>query len=491
MIKSYSTYQEAIFEWVRAGRGDAFVSAVAGSGKTTTLIEAASRVRSDRVLFLAFNKHVVMELQSRLPKGVAVQTIHAIGFRAVTNALGRCQVDDGKYTRLVRAYLADQAIADPGGELAGHLRDLARFAQATLADVGDAAEVLRLAAHFGIELTRPDIAVEAVPVVLRQGERVARSERIMSFADMLWLPHVLDLSPARHDWVFVDEAQDLSPAQRELALRARGRGGRMLFLGDERQAVYGFSGADTSGVRAIIERTQATELPLSICYRCPTSHVALAKAIVPAIEAAPGAPAGVVADVDRERFAALVREGDLVICRVTAPLVEACFELIEAGVPARIRGRDVGNGLSTLLRCAERVQRRSPGLSLLAALYEYRAVVMRDLMALPDADMRIEALEDQVASLVAIHRLAAPRCAAEFHEAIADVFSDGTPSVTLSTIHRAKGLEADRVFVLAPEKLPHPAAKLAWEHEQEANLHYVALTRSRAELYFVRERNAR
>ena len=486
MTRVFSSYQEAIFQWVAAGRGDAFVSAVAGSGKSTTLIEAASRVTSDRVLFLAFNKHVVTELRERLPAGVTVQTIHALGLRAVTRALGRCQVDDTKYGRIVRAYLADNDIVDPGGELAGQLRELTRYAQATLIDPREPDEVLGLAEHFGIEISEPDVAVRALYNILHRGARIAREEGTLSFTDMLWLPHLLELRPDRYDWVFVDEAQDLSPAQRELTLSTRARGGRMLFFGDERQSCYGFSGADTASVRNIITRTGAVELPLSICYRCPTSHIDLAKAIVPAIEAAPGAKAGVVADIGRSQLAGRVQEGDLIICRVTAPLVEACFELIEAGVPARIRGRDIGAGLSALLKRAERVQLRNPELSILAALFEYRAVQLRDLARLPDVEMRIEVLLDQVDSLLAVHRLAAPRSVAEFHEAIADVFSDGKPSVTLSTIHRAKGLEADRVFILAPEKMPHPAAKLDWEREQEANLTYVAFTRAKSELYFVR-----
>ncbi|HEU4327629.1 MAG TPA: 3'-5' exonuclease, partial [Roseiflexaceae bacterium] len=61
-------------------------------------------------------------------------------------------------------------------------------------------------------------------------------------------------------------------------------------------------------------------------------------------------------------------------------------------------------------------------------------------------------------------------------------------AVTLSTIHRAKGLEADRVFLLHPERVPlRWENQQAWELEQEMNLRYVALTRAKQALFFVEE----
>jgi DNA helicase II / ATP-dependent DNA helicase PcrA len=60
--------------------------------------------------------------------------------------------------------------------------------------------------------------------------------------------------------------------------------------------------------------------------------------------------------------------------------------------------------------------------------------------------------------------------------------------VLLSTVHRAKGLEAERVFLLYPDKLPLQwENQQAWELRQEMNLKYVALIRAWAELYFVVE----
>ena len=66
-------------------------------------------------------------------------------------------------------------------------------------------------------------------------------------------------------------------------------------------------------------------------------------------------------------------------------------------------------------------------------------------------------------------------------------FDPAEPGSVLSTIHRAKGLEANRVFILQPDLLRRPRGRAAWQMEQEHNLHYVALTRSKNTLIFVEE----
>jgi len=70
---------------------------------------------------------------------------------------------------------------------------------------------------------------------------------------------------------------------------------------------------------------------------------------------------------------------------------------------------------------------------------------------------------------------------------IKEFISASDNCVKLSTIHRAKGLEAERVFILNFDELPYfkPNQKY-WENLQEENLKYVAITRAMRELYLVR-----
>jgi len=69
---------------------------------------------------------------------------------------------------------------------------------------------------------------------------------------------------------------------------------------------------------------------------------------------------------------------------------------------------------------------------------------------------------------------------------IEQIFSDnGKAGVKLSSVHRAKGLEANVVWILCPDLMPHPKAEQPWEQEQEMNLKYVAITRAKRELRVV------
>src|SRR5437870_1983205 len=79
-----SHYQEAIYDFVRNGSGHGVVDAVPGSGKTTSLVQACNRVDADEPAhFLAFNRHIARELQSRLPAHVGASTIHSLGHRTL------------------------------------------------------------------------------------------------------------------------------------------------------------------------------------------------------------------------------------------------------------------------------------------------------------------------------------------------------------------------------------------------------------------------
>jgi ATP-dependent exoDNAse (exonuclease V) beta subunit len=73
---------------------------------------------------------------------------------------------------------------------------------------------------------------------------------------------------------------------------------------------------------------------------------------------------------------------------------------------------------------------------------------------------------------------------------IEKIFSDENPNegVCLSTIHKAKGLESDNVYIACASKLPSTSSKKDWEKEQEKNLAYVAYTRAKHKLGFIDEK---
>lgn len=510
-----SKYQTAIFSWITEGRGDAVINAVAGSGKTTTLVEAAALLRSDRALFLAFNKHIATELQQRLEGNMTAKTIHSIGHGCLRNALPRVTVDTGKLDDICKPYAADicttlnkryqqelkawyKAVAknpelDPPepaptlGVVIGMFKQLAHFIRVTLTDVKDRAAVEEMVTHFDcVDDTVPfDALYYPMKVILKECERLAQLG-IVDYDDMLWLPYIWGLEPNKYEWVFVDESQDLSAAQLDLVLKLRGRGGRMLFVGDKSQSIYGFAGADCESFNRIIERTQAVVLPLSICYRCPSSHIKLAQELVPEIEARDDAPEGIIEDIKHDKVCEVIQEGDLVVSRRTAPVVKLCIELIAKRIPARVRGRDIGKALTTIVKeVAKHPEFVFDDFGIY--LKEYAAHKLAKLQQKRNSQAQIESFSDRIQGIEVCYEAFDVNTLDEFCREIEALFSDSRSSVILSTVHRAKGLENTRVFILDPDKLPlRWLGQQEWELEQELNLKYVSLTRAKESLFFIK-----
>ncbi len=484
-----SRYQEAIYAWVRTGYGDALVDAVPGSGKTTTLVEAAALIDGDG-LFVAFNKHIATELRDRLPAAMDASTIHSLGLSTLRAAGLTLTVKQDKYRRLAEAYFVQDRHLDSttARDLVGLTLSVLHMAQLTLTPPDDLLALRTMALDYDLDLAGWDQVAPAIAPILRRG--VDQRATSIDFNDMVWLPTILGLTPRQRDWVMIDEAQDLNVAQRELVLRARRPGGRVIAVGDCRQSMYRFAGVDSGSMARIAERTGACMLPLSISYRLPRRHAALVNTIYDTVESPPGAPEGVIDTVAEDAALGMMRVGDMVLCRVNAPLIALAYRLIRRGVSARVRGRDIGVGLAALVKKVE----KQPGFTMRRLPDALAAHVERVERELGDAGgvngrlvMAVEGARDRTATIQAIADATRPPDTAALKDAILGLFKDeGAPCVSLSTVHKAKGLEADRVWILAPDKMPHPKASGSAQVEQEHNIQYVAYSRSKSELYFLR-----
>jgi superfamily I DNA/RNA helicase len=477
-----SKYQASIFEWAQQGTGNALVEAVAGSGKSTTLEQLTKRLNGS-ILFCAFNKHIAEPMQKKL-KNANVSTINSIGHRTVARHLGRVSLDDRKYRTIARELAAPLANDyDERRKLSGALYDLCRFVRITLANPEDQTTLERLIRHYGIEDTTTELLL-LVKVAIERGNDLAAEQKIIDFADQLYLPYRWALVPDQYDWVLIDEAQDLNAAQLDLVLKCVNQTGRIVAVGDGRQAIYGFAGADAASFQKIASATNATRLPLSICYRCPSGHLDLAREIVPEIEACDNAPDGIIEHINEQDLHKHLQPNDLVLCRLTAPLIDACLELIARGTPATVRGRDIGKQLTKIVDQATDNGDKSWD----RFIWHLDAYRTEQAAKLGDDDEKLQSLEDRVNAV--------RRCYQEWQSASADafkvrlegLFNDKDSIITLSTIHRAKGLEAERVFILRPDKLPLQLRNpQQWQTEQEWNLRYVALTRSKHYLCFAHQ----
>jgi len=191
-----------------------------------------------------------------------------------------------------------------------------------------------------------------------------------------------------------------------------------------------------------------------------------------------------VSSIKAYQLTEMVTSGDLVLCRTNAPMVRACYDTIRAGKKAYIVGRDIGTGLVKLIDRMVEKHGATGIVELVEALTEYKRAEMTKLEAM-DKNMAAQAVEDKVDTIVELTD--GVYTVAELKDRIKGIFddSDDKAAIRFSTVHRAKGTEADRVFILKPELMPFPKATSDEDVQQEENIRWVARTRAKHELYYV------
>lgn len=261
------------------------------------------------------------------------------------------------------------------------------------------------------------------------------------------------------------------------------------------QAIYGFAGADAESFANIQKRTGAAELPLSITYRCPKAVVEIAQRYVPEIQAADDAAEGFVTMVGEDQLRAVIvdqyndpktrTEPFLVLCRTNAPLVSMAFSLIKAGVPATVKGRDIGKQVVDTIDAIAKLS--GFGFDQFGVFAEtYRNLKVRPLMQRENTEMQVAQINDMVDCAIAIYEAAVldeRGSLGEMRSYAQDMFTDQDSLITCSSVHKAKGLEAKNVGVIRCNQMPHPMARQPWQKVQEDNLAYIAVTRSLRNLY--------
>jgi len=479
-----SKYQKRIYDFIKEEKGNAIVEAVAGSGKTTTIVEATKLLpKNKKSIFVAFNRSIAQELQRKLPKHVKASTLHSFGFSLFFNS-SNCQVtpevDADKLYRITRKVLEATSMENPRVYISGYMNIISKLKAELLPPTNDSIDYI--IDRYNIVVDFP-IRLSLIRSILEESKRDLAT---IDYDDMIWLPLVLNFSSREYDWVFVDEVQDLNKSQFELIKKMCNGHTRIVAVGDSRQSIYAFRGADTNSMRNFKEYFKAKELPLSICYRCPSSVVNLAQQFVPQIEAFDRAPKGTVAHITESDLNQKAKPGDLIICRTNAPLVKVAFSFIRQHRKAIIRGRDIGKNLIKIVEAmstsdidlfTKEVNRE------ITTQTEKLAKIERGELPRKQKSSTVKKI-DQLETILAISE----NCTSlpSLKQTIKDIFSDKEEGIILSSVHKVKGLESKRIFILYyNELMPHPMAETQEEQQQEINIKYVAVTRAKEELYLV------
>lgn len=490
MATNWSNYQQDVFNFVANGKGNAVISAVAGSGKTTTIVECAKRIPKNKsVLFLAFNKSIATELSQRLSpyRNINCATLHSHGFKAILKGYGNVNVHYTKYfdyinnnIEVLSTTISNDTEENEKRAYILNVANLFDKCRINLIKSTDLQGIEQVAEHHVIDLMADEI--KAVSLLLTSAYNLNNNK--IDFTDMLTLACTkFSRFVEKYDFVFIDECQDLSKAQRELMLLSLKPNGRFIAVGDRNQAINGFAGAGCDSFDLLSELANHNELPLSVNYRCGSDIINLAQDIVPTITAFEGNAKGAVCHVtDLEKL----QKGDMILCRKEAPLIRLCLKLLANGILANVKGKDMGANLINLIK---RLNPKTIN-SLFAKLdIELNKITQRQIAkGKKDAEnsTAVNSFKDKIECLQAFAENATS--IANLKANIEKVFSDikNNKAIQLSTIHKAKGLEADNVFIVVPNKLPLTwKGQKEWQYQQELNLKYVAITRAKKNLYFV------
>jgi DNA helicase-2/ATP-dependent DNA helicase PcrA len=469
-----SPQQKAVFDHIINRRGNLIIEAVAGSGKTTTIVEACKYIHpSERILFLAFNKKIVEELKTRLPKYVDCATFHSWCFKALRTAnADPVELDSNKTNNILK----DIAPKQEYFAYQSFVRKMVGLAKSELGTP-----------NFEDLMKRHDVICEEdTEVGLEYAKEVLvvsdSTENVIDFDDMLRHVYIRQL-PFRDlaDWIFVDEAQDLSPLQHHLLFRMLHPGGTIIAVGDSCQAIYAFRGADSDSMAKLKSQFNCTELPLSVSFRCAQLIVHEARNEYTIIEPHPNAPIGKVHQWPTWSPHDLHQDG-VIVCRNSAPLIRLAFSLLSQNIRCQVLGRDIGQGLVSLIKKLKPKDIAHLELKL-------QSYLDTQTMKLAEDEAKLAALSDKIECIRIFMQDAAST--EELLSHIDSMFSDKVSSIlTLSTIHKAKGLEWPTVYFLNEWLLPSKWAKQPYQLRQEANLRYVACTRAKLELvYFSLDNN--
>lgn len=497
----FSNEQNAIFNAIKNTNSNILVNAVAGSGKTTTIVEACKRLNesADNVKFLAFNKSIAEELKTRLVGLADVSTSHAFGFSILKSIYNKprqrkyIKVDNWKYINYLKENIYSLSriitVDDDSAKRWAFIFNVEKLFNLCRLDLVKADEYDKIADNvFKHNINRIADEIEVVSTLLENAYTMPNNLRI-DFTDMIVLPlSQPDFIPT-FKYVFVDEAQDLNTAQRLLMLAAA-RGGRFIAVGDKYQAINGFAGADADSFTKIAKEPNTIELPLSTNYRCGRAMIDLANTYVTDIHAHDGAIDGNVTRIENVT-SDMFKPGDFILCRKAAPLVAMAIKLLSVGIGAAVKGLDIANDLK---RLADKAYISGNGDILKGLDYEKNKLACE--LAAKHKVTKAKAKEtytyrnfcDSCNALENVCSHNDTDNVAKVKNYLDILFTDTcvNNAVTLSTVHKAKGLEADNVFIIEPSKLPLLfEGQKEWQVQQEYNLAYVAYTRAKKNLTFI------
>ena len=520
--------QKHIFNFFEKGKGNGMIDAVAGSGKTSTIVKGINYIdKKDKILFCAFNKKIQEEINNdtRDKSNVIVKTTYALGLAILKHHIEpiskNSKADTSKYYNILndklqknsetKKYLFPSKFTKYFERIKTdyyqnkkreetdnfyktfysnyyRLIDLLRF---TLSYNKGSDVFKKLVEKYAIDINTENLKQlelyrKLVEIAIFEGNHKAKHLGVFDFADMIFLPCEFRLrSQVTFDVVFVDECQDLSNAQLKTITKYLKQNGRFFAVGDPFQSIYGFAGASPESFNNIKTIFNPKMFKLTNCFRCSSKIVELAKEIRPDITT----KNKFESKIEKIKFYDIIKhikKKDFILSRHNCDLFEVVFELLKSNIKCKILGKkEILKSLKDIIPNAKFGDKlyyeELP--NYLEKIYKSAEIKLGNN---PANYEKLESLGDSINILEScFFNNQNARTLNELFKFIENLMDcEDEDSVLLSSIHRAKGLERKTVFIIGYNKLPYKKENmLEWQLYQENCLKYVAITRAEVNLY--------
>lgn len=465
--------QQAVIEAAKSTSDNLIIHALAGAAKTSTLVLIAKALPTTPILSLAFNVRINQEMKERLPGNCESLTLNSIGHRTWAQAIGRKLVvnKDKTYTIVRRLVddLPDHDKAEGYEIIADVIKAVGHGKQHGYVPNGAFKQLSPKGLMTDEELfaslpEEPSELMEDLVKVASNQSMVAAFGGDIDYDDQILMPTVFHGVFPSYPLVLADEVQDFSELNHAMLKKIIKK--RLIAVGDENQSIYAFRGAHAESMSILQQTFSMRRLDLSVCFRCPQLVVQEARFRAPSMVWPEWAELGTVSHVGPWGIESLPVDC-VILCRNNAPLFRQAVRLLKNGRYPELVGSDVGK------RIIKVMTKLGPAETPQQAAYEL-------------VDEWVEGKEEKARDKAAIYDQA--ECMKVFIEqgktlgdaiAYANHILSVSGNIKMMTIHKAKGLEWDNVFILDRNIL-------RMDRGQDKNLLYVAQTRAKKALYYVR-----
>ncbi len=514
--------QQAIINAVTTTSDSLVVEALAGTGKTTTLLRALARIPQKSILLCAFNRRIADELEAKkpiMPPGslLHVKTFHAQGLAMVRAHYPRIEVSHTGTEDVIKRVAGGTPSFNVKRAAVRLLRQIKEVMVTDLPPTSQ--EALALGYEYDLFDRKMNERQIGLAVELaRDGYTISldlANRQTIDYCDMVWAPLACKLEPkSRYQAVLVDELQDISPPQFAMLRKLMAPKARFIGIGDINQQIYGWRGSMGEAAWALArEELKAKFLPLTMTWRCATAIVNAAKEIVPTLRGRDGADPGVVAECAWAKLPKAITEQaastrpyqahTFVLSRTNADLLDCALYLWRSKVSFELNaGKEMLDPLFHLLDYDLDLRSRE---AFIRSLEEWHAKMTQAAEKANSPSAADRADEQRNMLLVAVQNVEP----LGIKRLLSEIIMQNDSGVLLSTVHKVKGLEADRVFLLRQTFARHtPCHRCGGSgdgegedgmsnciacggdgrtdpDQEELNIEYVAITRARTSLVWV------